>query len=279
MPSILCVDLGSTNCKLGFVAEVGGSVGQQSVVPSAPFLEPNGHAALCTHLKPFARGGRLSPPIGLALALPFEVDYRRNWIASNWRGGWPDSVLGVEASLMDELGLRCVVLNDAVAFALGCPPMRFDTGPQANLCLILGTYFGCAVLKSTGTVQPVEVDYCLPHYAWPSGALGSPTAVLNRHRQQNPDDAQAYGRLVGWLIGALQTKFGKLPVVLGGGHIKSVRIEDVTLGIQDAGGSDVDVRIETDYLAGLKGAAHLWREVIEGRRPIQEVVAARADTP
>jgi len=209
------------------------------------------------------------------LALPFEVDYRRNWIASNWRGGWPDTIRGLEASVADDVGLPCLVLNDAVAFALGCPVMRVEAGPQTVLCLTLGTYFGCALLRSSATVQPVEVDDCLPNFAWPGGVSGSPTAALHFHKQRNSKDDQAYSQLVGWLIGALQRELGRLPVVLGGGGARSVQIEQVLLSIPETGGASVDVRVEADNLTGLAGAARLWQEVVERRRPIQEVVLPR----
>jgi hypothetical protein len=272
---LLCVDLGSTYRKLAFVNGPGDSLSQPSIEPSARFFESNGHATLSADLRTLARADVSSALAGLALALPFEVDYQRNRIASNWLGGWPDSVRGLEASLADDLGLPCVVLNDAVAFALGCPAMRFESGPQTVLCLILGTYFGCALLKSSATVQPVEVDDCLPNFAWPSGVSGSPTAALHFHRQHDLNDGQAYSRLVGWLVGALQQELGRLPVVLGGGRASSVQVRAVLSGVQEAGGVTVDVRVETDQLIGVAGAGRLWREVIERRRPIQEVVAAR----
>ena len=180
--------------------------------------------------------------------------------------------------MADDVGLPCLVLNDAVAFALGCPVMRVEAGPQTVLCLTLGTYFGCALLRSSATVQPVEVDDCLPNFAWPGGVSGSPTAALHFHKQRNSKDDQAYSQLVGWLIGALQRELGRLPVVLGGGGARSVQIEQVLLSIPETGGASVDVRVEADNLTGLAGAARLWQEVVERRRPIQELVAALTST-
>jgi predicted NBD/HSP70 family sugar kinase len=115
------VDLGSSYCKLAFVDGVRASVSQESIEPSARFFDSNGYSALCAHLRALVHEGQPNPPAGLALALPFEVDYRRNSIASNWRGGWPDSVRSLEAALADELALPCIVLNDAVRLRPGVP--------------------------------------------------------------------------------------------------------------------------------------------------------------
>lgn len=277
LAAILCVDLGSTNCKSALVdLTPAGSASQQSATPSLPFFEMNGYSSFCVFAGKLTRPDQPSPPVGLALAIPFEVDYQRNFVASNWRGGWPDNVRGLEASLEDEVGLPCVVLNDAVAFALGCSPDRPESGPQSRLCLTLGTYFGCALLKSSASVQPVEVDDCLRHHTWPDGRSGSPTAILRFHRQQHPNDERAYSRFVGWLIGALQPRLGRLPVILGGADARSVRLDEVAAGIRETGGGAVEVRVEADYLVALLGAARLWDEVVQRRRPIGEVIAPRA---
>jgi hypothetical protein len=71
---------------------------QQSVVSAAPFFDSNGHASFCGHLTALARANPANLPTGLALALPFEVDYQRDLVASNWRGGWPDRVRAVEGA-------------------------------------------------------------------------------------------------------------------------------------------------------------------------------------
>jgi hypothetical protein len=154
--------------------------------------------------------------------------------------------------------------------------MRFESGPQTAICLTLGTYFGCALLKSSGTVQPVEVDDHLARHTWPGGVSGSPTSLLQWHRQQHSNDEHAYGRLVGWLIGALQKHFGPLPVVLGGGGASSIHEDDVVLGINEVSGGAVDLRLEPSEQTALLGAARLWTEVMERRRPVQELIAPRS---
>src|SRR5207244_1888383 len=144
------------------------SISGRPAVPSAPFFESSGFSAFCNYLKTVIGPDRPCGPEGFALAVPFAVDHERGYVASNRLGDWPDSQAEYLTAVDDELALTCLVLNDAVAFALGCPAREYESGPPANLCLTLGTNFGCAILRKSSIAEPVEVNKLLSNIAWPT---------------------------------------------------------------------------------------------------------------
>lgn len=272
MANVLCVDIGFSRCKLGLVDWVAGSMSQHPAVPSPPFFfESNGYSSFCRHLRTTAVSDRTYGPEGLALAVPFAVDYRAGVVVSLCLGGWPDSLSDFLTTLDEQLGLTALVLNDAVAFALGCPELEHESGPRAALYITLGTNFGCALMRNSSVVHSVEVNQHLANIGWPNGFRGSASALLHRYREQRVPDT-SYSQLVGWVLGALQRDFSRVPVVLGGGGAGQIAQDEVTKGIEAVGGSEVRMTLQAADSVALFGAARFWSEVATRGRPVWELV-------
>lgn len=268
---MLAVDTGLSRCKLGMVS--GASVSRLSIIEDVwpRFFSDGGYARLCAHLVETIRVDAARKPEGLALAIPLTVDYARDVVGSGWLAGWPSRVRQMEDWLVEEGGLPTVVLNDAVAFALGSLPLATEYGPQSTVCLTVGTNFGGALLHGVSIAQPLDLNELLAHTIWPNGLSGFPSRLM-RWQEQQPLEEREYGRITGWVIGRLQQHTRSLPVVLGGGRTRSILVDDVLRGIREVGADAVSVRLDANERVALVGAARLWSEVVEHRRPIAEMI-------
>ncbi len=283
--AVLCIDLGTTRCKIAVVQVVGDSVGSvapTTVMESAAFLR--GVGAYEEFGDELARRGANieQPSAGLAVAFPVPISHLAGGTEPPGMS-WPRGVHTIEEQLGRRFGSpRVTMLNDAVAFALGSI-QREPSGEASGrtLYLTLGMDFGGAIAEpSIGYVTPAELNVLLRGTVWPNGHRGSPAQILMEQPYVRTDgrewDAEArrgFGELTGWVAGEVSKRRAVEAVVLGGGRANIVDVDDVGRGMRAVGATPPPIRIDGRDESALAGAAFAWVTRYVQRRPLAEIIA------
>jgi hypothetical protein len=171
---ILTVCLGHSKCILSTVRIKNDSsriLEPMEVLLSSDFFENRGFDFL-TFVLSFFSSKRNIKPDGIAMSIPCPIEYvEGNTILHPHWSSWPNDIRSLQLKLGHE---KVVLLNDAVAFALGCVHgQKIQKLQPPILFLTLGTGIGCALLIKNGEnlkIQPIEL-FNLKRW-WPVGPLG-----------------------------------------------------------------------------------------------------------
>jgi hypothetical protein len=282
---VLCVDLGGTRCRIAAAHVAGDTPSSLEAVHSLEhhhfITGVDGIAQLAEELARHTEAAD-RPITGLALCLPAAIFHLAGGLEPPGMS-WPRRIGAIEDQLGERLGVpRVTVLNDAVAFGLGC--VCFDAGESVSgrtLCLTLGTNFGCALVeRSIGHVTPVEANRVLSGLVWPNGHRGSPAQVLRGlpfertdAREWDSQSQRSFGELVGWVAGELNQRRSCGGIMLGGGRANIVDPGDVETGMAAVGVAPLPIICDGRDETALLGAASAWATRYLQARPLAEIIA------
>jgi hypothetical protein len=284
---LYAVDMGLSRWKAAFVqispARV--SLGTVEIRPSfLPFFStPNGFANCMSSL--FAQRPNWPAELdGLGLAVPFRVEVTTGAVASDGRGGWPHTVPTIDAALTAAVGTtNHVVLNDAIAYSLGAG-QRLSGTPSAGgqLFVTLGTNLGVGWRPDGHSVlRPVEINSLLAGQPWPESPPQPPSLMLSTLAWLGHDLAswtadhwEAYGRRVGWAVGALTAHTPTTQVIFGGGRANGLPLAAVKDGIAELSRAAPDLTAIVGDAIALEGLAFAWHSLFREDRPLSDLVGA-----
>jgi hypothetical protein len=285
--TVYCLDAGQTTWKVA-TARIQESAAVLGAVRRGPSGKPyfsckNGHSRFISDLVEPARilTGRESLE-GIAGAVPFRIDYGTGRLDSEGRAGWPERLDQLETSFRRALGVeRIVVLNDAVAYALGHRQQNPSTDvAPSTLYLTLGTFVGAVWSPAHASVlHPIEVRLLLPQQWWPNGTRQSPSAMLSElpflGREASSwmtEEAADYSHRIGWVVGAMLATLPAERVVFGGGRSYRLDLSALMQGVSELGAKIPQCIVAPQDELALLGAAAAWAHRYIRELPLSSLI-------
>jgi hypothetical protein len=271
--TVYCLDAGQTTWKVA-AARIQESAAVLGAVRRGPSGRPyfgcrNGYSRCISDLVEPAR--TLTGPEsleGIACAVPFRIDYDTGRLDSEGRAGWPERIEQLETTIHRALGVeRIVVLNDAVAYALGHRQQNPSTDMlPSTLYLTLGTFVGAVWSPANASVlHPIEVRLLLPQQWWPNGTRQSPSAMLSElpflgreASSWTTEEAADYSHRIGWVVGAMLATLPAERVVFGGGRSYRLDLSALAQGVSELGATVPQSAVAPQDELALLGAAAAW---------------------
>lgn len=274
---IATLSLGHTTCVFGLVDT---SMGKFQVVKPPEFLTneffgKRGFDFLLFVISLFISGTNID---GISLSLPCEVIYTEEGdpqLHTHWTG-WPSNPI---SELRESLGVRRIsVINDAVAFALGCI-FEFDKIKEFSfpiLCLTLGTGIGCAILQKSDKGPKIKaIELYKIRKWWSVGFEGNPHQLagaeffnyVRNHTNWDLEETKGQFSLrIALIIEELKNKFYFNSVLLRGGRTPFVNLSDISKKISKP------VKIIRTRDVVLRGTAYSWVLSFSWKKRLSEFI-------
>ncbi|RAQ39197.1 hypothetical protein B9S53_11920 [Arthrospira sp. O9.13F] len=268
---LLCVELGHRRCKVAPV-EIGVenyiisiSLPILEIVPSDPFLGEEGFEAF-TKLLVTTQNNSTAKIDGLALSLCCPTNSDKGTIDTAYSLlGWSRNIREV---LHQKVGYdHILVVNDAVAFALGCinDGRIINNLKRPALAVTLGVGIGSSLIqKKKPFVIPYEVGNIWK--VWENGFEGNPHMLAGQgffdwaSRETNWETEETelnFSWRLAWIINAIReqkSEFQFDSVIIGGGHSAYVDQSEVSRNLQEP----CKLSLSRSPEVSLCGAAKLW---------------------
>jgi hypothetical protein len=276
---VLSVCLGHSMCRLSIVCIRNDSfevLEPIAVLSSSDFFEMRGFDFLTFVISLFYSNIGPAKVDGVAMSIPCPVEYAGEsvFLHPHW-SGWPEDFIG---ALRRRLGCEKVaILNDAVAFALGCfHEQQVNDLQFPILCLTLGTGIGCAILQKEGEdlrVKPFEL-FRIRRW-WPVGFEGDPHELAGapffsyvRHYTDwdVEETKHQFSIRIVLIIREIEKELNFNSVLLGGGRVRFANADEISENLSK------QVRIMDRPELSLRGAAYGWALHFLWGRKLYEVI-------
>ena|GEM_PF-4850175 len=298
--NLLCVELGHLRCKTALIGIYSDTYNveltNKSFKSSEVFFGQSGFGNFVEYLKNLKKQLETDKSIdkidGLALSLCCPVDSEDGRIddGSEYFEGWENKI---RFKLHNEISEdNIVILNDAVAFALGCQDDTIMKGLELPvLCLTLGGGVGSAFIKQGKPkkgailrknryfVEPFEVGHIWKE--WSDGFEGNPHQLAGQDFFDWADTKPNWGEVqkkqqfsqrIAWIINAItnEEKRDFSSVIIGGGRSKEYIDQNIVS--QSLSSKNVRLKVESDTYLSLQGAAKLWIQQFHYKKSIADLI-------
>lgn len=298
--NLICVELGHRRCKTALIGASSDTYNMEFTKKflldsTGDFFGQTGFVKFTGYLKNLKKELEADKSInkidGLALSLCCPVNSQDGRIdnSSEYFEGWESMI---REKLNEEIGEEdIIIVNDAVAFALGCQDaVIIKKLKLPTLCLTLGGGIGSAFIKkgkrkailsrSSYFVESFEVGHI--HKEWSDGFYGNPHQLAGQHFFEwagtqtdwnRVKKKQEFSQRIAWIINSIKNEEGKdfSSIVIGGGRSRDDFIDRNTL-INGLSPKITNLQVKSDTYLSLQGAARLWLQKFHYEEDIPELV-------
>ena len=283
---LLCVELGHRRCKVAlleirsenrtvFVSRPK----NLEIMPSEPFLSEEGFSAFVELLLK-TKNYSIAKVDGLSLSLCCPTSSEKGTIdTTHSLVGWSRNIQEV---LHQKIGYDCIlVVNDAIAFALGCrnDDQIINDLKLPVLAITLGGGIGSSVIhKKKPFVIPYEVGDIWK--VWENGFEGNPHMLAGQgffdwvSRETNWETEETrlnFSRRLAWIINSVrEQKIQFNSVIIGGGNAAKIDQSEVSRNIRER----CELRLSRLPEVSLYGAAKLWVDHFHYGQPLSDLVGS-----
>jgi hypothetical protein len=274
---LLCVELGHLRCKIAFIDIQSGNrkveISKLEIMSSENFYGEEGFKEFIELLQNKNISFKVD---GLALSLCCPINSEKGIIDTENSLGWSHNLQEI---LHQVMGLDCIlIVNDAVAFALGCKSENRINGLKLPILTItLGGAVGSAIIQ-TGKpfITPYEVGNIWR--IWDDGFEGNPHMlagqdffdwVSNETSWGIEEKKRNFSQRLAWMINAIRDqKIRVNSVMIGGGNAAYIDVSDVKNNLNQK----CKLILSRQPEIPLYGLARLWLEHFHYGHPISNFI-------
>ncbi len=300
--NLLCVELGHLRYKTALIGIYSDTydveLAKKSAKSNENFFGQSGFENFAEYLKNLKKQLEADKSVseidGLVLSLCCPVNSKDGRIddESEYFEGWESKIrLKLHEELLED---DIVILNDAVAFALGCQDDTIMRGLKLPvLCLTLGGGIGSAFIqqgkskkgailqKNRYFVEPFEVGHIWKE--WSDGFEGNPHQLAGqdffdwadtKQHWNEVQKKQQFSQRIAWIINAIanEEKRDFRSVIIGGG--RSREYVDQSIVSENISLKNIELKVEPDTYLSLQGSAKLWLQEYHYKKSITDLIGS-----